>query len=151
MARKPRSDSASAAINAALNASLPDIEPPPHVRLRPEDAPFWSSIIQSRARDEWTKADLVVAAQLARCQRDIEVEAIVLENEGSVIENQRGTPVMNPRHAVLEQLSRREMAIMRSLQMGGNATNTRKDAIKKRELERKAREAHDEVAGTLLA
>ena len=36
-----------------------------------------------------------------------------MEGEGDVIENARGTMVMNPKHQVLEMLSRRSMAITR--------------------------------------
>lgn len=91
-------------------------------------------------------ADLVVAAQLARCQADIESESQALETEGSVIENGRGTPVMNPRHAVLEQLARREMAMMRSLQMVGSARGKREDLEKGRKLQRQAEQVRKELA-----
>jgi len=64
----------------------------------------------------------VVAAQLSRCQADIEAESITLDGEGAVVTNDRGTPVCNPRVAVLEQLARREMALMRCLRMGGRAS-----------------------------
>lgn len=132
-------------VEAAINAALPVISPPAHVRLREQDAPFWVDIVKSRAREEWSKSDLVVAAQLARCQADIESESLQLESEGSVIENNRGTPVMNPRHAVLEQLSRREMALMRSLQMVGSAKGDKRDVEKARKLQRQADIAHEEV------
>lgn len=89
---------------------------------------------------------MVVAAQLARCQCDIELESEALDAEGSVIENQRGTMVMNPRHAVLEQLARREMAMMRSLQMVGSARGKREDLEKGRKLQRQAEVAREELA-----
>lgn len=89
---------------------------------------------------------MVVAAQLARCQHDIERESLNLEGEGSVIENQRGTPVMNPRHAVLEQLARREMALMRTLRIGGyEAGGDRRDLDKARKLQRQAESAREEI------
>ena len=91
---------------------------PSHTLLRPGDQAFWDGIILSRAHDEWTKADLVVAAQLARTQADIEKQQQLLDCEGAVIDNARGTPVMNPRVSVLEGLARREMALMRTLRMG---------------------------------
>ena len=102
--------------------------------------------MRARARDEWSDADLVVAAQLARCQRDIEAESLMLDGEGSVIENQRGAPVMNPRHAVLEQLARREMALMRSLRMAGVATGDRRDLEKTRKIQRQAESVREELA-----
>ena len=147
MARKKRSDSAAAAISAMVNAAQPLPTSPGHVRLRPEDLPFWEGIVRARTRDEWTDADLVVAAQLARCQNDIERESIALENEKSVLTNGRGTQVMNPRHSVLEQLSRREMALMRTLKIGGSdAGGDRRDLEKARKLQREAEKARTELA-----
>jgi hypothetical protein len=143
--KRKRSDSATAAIEAAISAALPDIEPPSHVRLRDQDFAFWKTIIKSRAREEWTNSDLVVAAQLARCMADIESESLKLDVEGSVLENQRGTPVMNPRHSVLEQLARREMALMRSLQMIGSAKGDKRDVENARKLQNQAAMARDEV------
>jgi len=147
MARKRRSDSADAAIRAMVNAASPLPEVPGHVRLRPDDLPFWEGVVRARARDEWTEADLVVAAQLARCQRDIEQEQVALDSEGSVIENAKQTMVMNPRHAVLEQLARREMALMRTLRIGGTAAGgDKRDLEKGRALQRQAEKARSELA-----
>lgn len=143
--RKSRADSVTATIKAMVSVAEPWPQPPSHVRLRDEDGPFWDGIIRARARDEWTKADLVVGAQLARTMRDIEVESEKLESEGSVIENQRGTPVMNPRHAVLEQLARREMALMRSLRMGGTSAGLTHDAQKSRQMQTQAERVREEL------
>jgi hypothetical protein len=144
--RKPRSDSASAAIDAMVNASKPLPDIPAHVRLDKRHIPFWDGIIRARARSEWIETDLVVAAQLARTQFDIEKEAETLEAEGSVIENARGTPVMNPRHAVLEQLARREMALMRALRITGAAAGIDpRDLAKQRNLERQSRDTKEEM------
>lgn len=129
-----------------MNAASPLPELPKHVRLRESDRPFWEDILRSRARDEWMPADLVVAAQLARCQYDMEAESELLETEGSVLQNQRGTPVMNPRHQVLEQLARREMAMMRSLQMVGSSRGKREDLEKGRKLQNQAEKVREELA-----
>ena len=144
--RKMRSDSAAAAIDAMVNASKPLPDIPAHVRLDKRHIPFWEGIIRARARSEWIETDLVVAAQLARTQFDIEKEAETLESEGSVIENARGTPVMNPRHAVLEQLARREMALMRALRITGAAAGIDpRDLSKQRKLERESRDTKEEL------
>jgi hypothetical protein len=144
--RKPRSDSAASAIDAMVNASKPLPDIPAHVRLDKRHLPFWDGIIRARARSEWIETDLVVAAQLARTQYDIEKESETLESEGSVIENARGTPVMNPRHAVLEQLARREMALMRALRITGAAAGIDpRDLAKQRNLERQSRDTKDEL------
>ncbi len=146
MAKKAPSNTVDSILKAAANAAAPVFDPPEHVRLREGDKPFWTAIITSRARDEWSKTDFVVAAQLARCQADIEKESQMLEYEGSVIENARGTMVMNPRHSVLEQLARRELALMRSLCLTGVMSRPAKeDLVKARKNERKAGAMRDEI------
>jgi hypothetical protein len=144
--KKAPSNTAQSAVKAMLNAALPEFECPAHVKLRPKDQPFWSAIMSSRAREEWAKIDFVVAAQLARCQADIEYETEILESEGSVIQNFRGTPVMNPRHSVLEQLARKELALMRSLGLTGSASRGNKEDVEKaRKVQRQAAAARDEL------
>jgi hypothetical protein len=140
MPRK-KSDTVSAQIRAMQNAALPDLEPPKHVKLREQDWPFWTDILRARARDDWQPYDLTVVAQLARCQYDIERESEHLYAEGSIVENARGTQVMNPRVTVLEQLARREMALMRSLRMTGQTVGDPRDLSPSRNIENKARKA----------
>ena len=60
--KRTRSDSAASAVKAMLNAAKDDLRPPAHVRLRDGDEPFWVGVVRARARDEWTEADLMVAA-----------------------------------------------------------------------------------------
>lgn len=143
--KRARSDSAASAVKAMVNAALPQLELPAHVRLRDGDRPFWDGVLRARARDEWIEADLVVAAQLARCQADIELEQQLLTSEGSVVENMKGTQIMNPRVTVLEQLSRREMALMRTLRMGGRVAGDTRDLAGKRAIERKAHQVRAEL------
>ncbi len=146
--RKPRSDSAAAAINAMLAAASPLPEVPAHVKLRADDKPFWEAILRARAREEWTEADLVLAAQLARLQSDIERQQEALDVEGAVLENRRGTQIMNPRHSVLQQLAMRQLSLMRSLRMVGVvATGDKRDLVKARDLQRQAERALTEVDG----
>ena len=102
--------------------------------------------MRARTRDEWGESDLVTAAQLARCQREIESESSLLESEGSVIVNMKGTQIMNPRHTVLQQLSQRQLALMRSLGIAGIASFGRKENLAgQRKLQRQAEQALSEV------
>lgn len=144
--RRANSNTATAAIAAAKAVAEPIPSPPAHVRTLPCHLPFWEDIIASRARTEWSKTDYVIAAQLARCQYDIETHTDLLNGEGHIIENQRGTPIMNPRHTILEQLARRQMAMMRSLAMGGALPGKgRADLDTARKLERGAAQARNEI------
>ena len=110
-------------IDAAIAAmQAKEIQPPAHVRLRPGDEPFWSAIVRARANDTWTEIDLVHAANLARTQHDIEENQKLLDQEGFTLINERGTVVANPRHSILETLSRRAVALSRCLQVHAHAT-----------------------------
>jgi hypothetical protein len=143
---KKQAGSAEAAVQAAINAAAGIPKPPAHVRLRAEDLPFWDGIVRARAREEWTDVHMVVGAQLARCQRDIEVESLALEIEGTILLNERGTKVANPRVSVLEQFARREMALMRSLQMAGRVVADPRGLAASRKLQRTADKVHEQLA-----
>jgi hypothetical protein len=143
--KKPKSTSVEAAVQAAINATKGPIPAPDFVTLRAQDRPFWDAILLARARDEWTEADLVIAGQLARCQRDIEVESALLEVEGTVLTPESGRVYANPRAGVLEQLARRELAIMRSLRMTGRVSGDSRNEAGRRSLERQARKNRAEI------
>lgn len=149
---KKRSDanSADAAVRAMVNAAKGTPPVPAHCRLRDGDLPFWLGIVRARALDEWTDADLVVAAQLARCQADIEREQQALDGEKTVVANERGTLVVNARVSVLEQFARREMALMRSLRMAGRALGDTANLQGKRKIERDSRKLREELEGDEL-
>jgi len=135
-----------------LNAAKEDLRPPSHVRLRDGDEPFWIGVVRARARDEWTETDLVVAAQLARCLHDIEVEQLLLEADGTVVTNDKGTQIVNPRVSVLEQYARREMALMRTLRMGGKVPGEDpRSQSGARRVERQSRSIKAEIEDELLA
>ena len=143
--KRNRADSASSAVKAMINAAKDTIQVPAHVKLRDGDMVFWDGVVRARARDEWTETDLVVAGQLARCLRDIEEEQAALDAEGTVIKNDKGTPVVNPRVSVLEQFARREMALMRTLRMGGRAAGAARDEAPARKIERQSSKLREEL------
>lgn len=145
--KRPQAGSAEAAIQAAKNAAAGIPKIPAHITLRPKDLPFWEGIMLARARDEWTDPDLVVAAQLARCQSDIETESVRLDGEDTVVQNGRGTDIPNPRLTVLERMAGREMALMRTLRMGGRSNGESPDTMAAhRKLQRRADAAQAELA-----
>lgn len=119
MKRKQRSDSVTAAVTAAQAGP---IDPPAHVQLRECDWPFWASIVHARARENWTAPDLENAANLARCKADIERISQEIQAEGDTVVNQRGTQIVNPKHTLLETLTRRSMALSRMLHVHAEAT-----------------------------
>lgn len=133
-ARKKRSDSTS--FQEEIMSSVgKTIQPPDYVRVPEGAMPFWSDIIATKV--EWSKVDLILAANLARCCHMLEIEQFMLDCEGSVVENTRGTKVPNARVAITEQLSRRQASLAQKLQVHAQATqgepenNRKKNAAKR--------------------
>lgn len=150
--RTTRADSATAAVDAFRSVALGVIEPPETVKLREIDRPVWDSIVRARAREEWGEVDLHHAANLARCLSDVERISAEIAKDGDVLTNDRGTQIVNPKHALLETLSRRSVALTRLLHLHAATLMRPVDAVAARETERKAREAlQDNDDGDLLA
>lgn len=117
--------------------------PPDHIHL-PEDAmPHWWAIVRAREYNAWTGPDLEHAANLACCLYDCERLRRELREEGDTLVNAKGTPVMNPKHALLEQLSRRSVALSRLVHVHAEATAGRSDKDAKRS--EKQREVADKT------
>lgn len=145
--RRPRSDSAKAAVQAAQNAALGPLEPPPYVTLRPQDRPFWEAIMKARARHTWDEADLVTAATLARAQADILTLQAQIDMEGYVIDGK-----INPAAQMLETLSKRVTSLSRLLHTHAEAKLGRaRDNGKTLALEREAEQDDDGLIPRLRA
>lgn len=143
--KRTRSDSAASAVKAMIDAAKDGLQPPPYVRLTDSALPYFEAVSRARARDEWAECDLVVAAQLAQCMADMADEDAELRLEGKVVKNDKGTQIMNPRTTVLEQLARREMALMRTLRMGGRVAGDARDMAGARKVEQQSRKLREEL------
>ena len=113
---------------------------PEHVQLRDIDMPFWYALVRARVKDSWNTVDLQHAANLARCQADIERIQQEILIEGDTLTNDRGTVVLNPKHSLLETLSRRSIALSKHIQVHAVATvgDSDKQRGKIQPLQRKA-------------
>lgn len=138
--RRKRSDSAAAAVAATQAAALGPLDPPEHVTLQPGDRPFWDAIVQARPRDTWTGADLAMAANLARCQADIEQLQARLDADGLLIGDKA-----HPALEMLEKMTRRALALGRAIAVNTVATVGRSANIANAAaLEREARAEKDD-------
>jgi hypothetical protein len=152
MTKRTRSDSVTGHTQAMSDAAAGPLEPPAHVRLRESDLPFWYGITGARARNKWDSHDLAIAATLARTMADIETLSARLEAEGHVIENQKGTPIANPVHTVLETMTRRVVALSRTLHVHAEAKQGEaRDQGKRLHAERDAADALEQADDDLIA
>lgn len=78
--------------------------------------------MQARARDTWTDSDLATAATLARAQADIEQLQAQVDTEGFTITNAKGTVTVNPKHKLMETMTRRAVSLSRVLHVHAEAT-----------------------------
>ena len=115
-----------------VRAASRQIVPPAHVPLANEDQPFWVSVIGEFARSEWTDHQLELAAMLARTMADLEREQAALRLEGSVLTNERGTPVVNPRKTVIQMHAATILSFRRSLALHARAQGEARDVGKRR-------------------
>ena len=148
--RKHRIDSASEAVRV-MAAATREIVPPSNVPLDAGDLPFFVNVIAEFARSEWTAHQLELAAMLARKMADMEREQRQFRDEGSVVVTEKGTPVANPRIAVIRMLDTSILATRRSLALhargqGGDA----RDIAKRRDMARGI-EADNPLDDELLA
>lgn len=146
---KNRADSAHVQTEIVKNV-MKDFKPPECVALSEKHMPFWEAIVA--VRHTWTDIDLFHAANLARTLCSIEEETSLLEMEGTKIENHRGTPVMNPRFAALQQLTSRATTLSQKLQVHAQATmGNPRDQKKKNKVKMDAIEAFHEEDDDLIA
>lgn len=149
--KRTRSDSITSAVRASQNAARGDLPPPNYVKLRECDLVFWGAIVRARAYDTWTDVDLAKAANLARCQADIERISAELNDEGDTVRNERGTQIVNPKHSLLETLTRREIALSRAIHVHAEATvGKSEDAAKVLAAEKNARKVQKETGDDLI-
>jgi len=103
MARQERQKKSTAAnrVKTFSDVSTAAISPVKLTKI--EDAVF-QSVIVSRERDTWSAHDLRQAAKLAKLEVQSEVEWDLLMKETTIITNERGTQIENPRNRVYNTL-----------------------------------------------
>jgi hypothetical protein len=150
MARRQRIDTVAGGVTVMV-ASARAISPPANVPLDETDLPFFDSVIAEFARSEWTAHQLELAAMLARTMSDLEAEQRALRLEGSVAKSDRGTPVVNPRKALIQMHAGTILSMRRSLSLHARAQGGEaRDVGKRREIAREI-EAGNPLDDDLIA
>ena len=131
--RQGRSDSATAAVQAAQNAAAAPLEPPGHVPLPEEARPFWEALMRNRPRHRWNDADLATAALLAVSQW--QATTLMTDME---------------RLADVDKLGRRIAMLSRLLHVHPEATQGRaREQGNELQNDREAEQQHDPLIPTL--
>lgn len=122
---KTKSDTTAGQVETIISAVQPLLHPPSHVVISHEARPFWDSIVIARARNTWNDSDLEQAAILAKIKCDIERLCHEISVEGDMIDLGLRGMVINPKHDLIDRLSRRCLAISRALHIDATATQGR--------------------------
>ena len=136
--------------DAAASVAQP-LKPPRNIPLSKEAMAFWPEIIRARAYSEWGLIELTLAAQLARVMADIESEQARLNNEGSVLENEKGYAFSNPRTSVVSQLVVRQFKYLTALRISGHVAGDPDNLLPGRKAEREAESALKRASGKIRA
>jgi hypothetical protein len=138
--RKARIDSAAEAVRVMAKATT-EIAPPPNVPLDDKDTPFFVNVVAEFARSEWSQHQLEIAAMLARTMADLVKEQDLLRVEGGIAYSLKGTPVANPRKAIVAMYATSILSFRRSLSLHARAQGGEARDVAKR------REAAKEIEG----
>lgn len=131
--RKARIDSATEAVRVMAKAAT-EIQLPVNVPLDDDDRQFFKNVVAEFARSEWTDHQLELAAMLARTMADLVREQSLLRTEGGVAYSEKGTPVANPRKAIVQMHAASILSFRRSLALHARAIQGEaRDAAKRRE------------------
>jgi hypothetical protein len=127
VSQKRRSDKNS--ITAALNGfqgAIDGVPLPEGVELRSDlEITIWSQFTRARAREDWREMDLILLAKVVRMEADIRQHQETLDRSGVLIQNKRGTLVVNPLLAVIDTLERRQLSVIRSMSLNQLASDPR--------------------------
>lgn len=148
--RRARIDSQSEAVRVMSSATRA-IHVPSNVPLEACDMPFFASVIAEFARSEWTAHQLELAAMLARTMADLESEQRALRVEGAVVKTEKGTPVVNPRKAVVQMHAGSILSFRRSLSLHARAQGGEARDMAKRRTMARGMEADNPLDDELLA
>jgi len=103
---------------------------PAHLKVKKKEEQILKTILSTKPAENWTPPDVSKAVYLARAQATIEQLNSELEKEGHTIENEEGRLVINPKHSLIEQLTRREIALSKAVHVHAEATQGRaRDSI----------------------
>lgn len=102
------------------------VAPPKGITLDNEaEETIWEQFTSTRSPDSWRDFDLVLLAKTVKIEARIRKHQKELDSMGSIIENQRGTPIENPLFRIIDTLTRQQMAVIRSMSLNQTKSDPR--------------------------
>ncbi len=86
---------------------------------------IWEQFTRARAREGWRDFDLLIVAKAVRLEADIRKYQKVLDASSPIVKNEKGTQIVNPFFAVIDNLQRQQLALIRSLSLSQTAQDPR--------------------------
>lgn len=78
---------------------------------------IWRDTVNTKTGDYWSKGDIPILMMYCRCAHDIDRLTNDIEDEGEVIDNARGNPVVNPKVVVRGFAEARLMGLCTKLRL----------------------------------
>lgn len=136
-ARGRRADSEQRSLAQALATATPVLPYPP--RLPKEHEATWLETVNSKTEEYWSVSDVPLLRIYCRCVEEIESLTMDIREEGDVLENARGNPVINPKIMIRAFAENRLMALCTKLRMQPQARSDTADTPAKGKLRNAAR------------
>ena len=106
--------------------AIDDVPLPDGISLRSEEEHvIWNQFTRARAREDWRDMNLILLAKVVRMEADIREHQSTLDRSGVLIQNKRGTLIPNPLLAVVDNLERRQLAVIRSMSLNQLSSDPR--------------------------
>ena len=107
----------------AINDRIPL---PAGVKLRGEaELIIWHQLTRARVRSDWRDMDLILLAKIVKMEAEIRAAQIELDAMGMMVENKRGTPILNQFLSVIYTFKPRQLAVIRSMSLNQKASDPR--------------------------
>ena len=94
-------------------------EVPDFIELTDDEKKYWPQFARARAAVDIRDMDYILIGKLARLECQIVNYSAIMDEQGVIITNPKGTPIQNPLMGIINQLQRVQLAIISS--MGLNA------------------------------
>lgn len=107
-----------------------EIEIPSYLSIKKAEEPFLKDILETKPKKSWTKPDIAKAVELAKTMATIERLHKQIAKEGDIIIDMNGKEIEHPAHKLLDSVTKRIIALSRSIHIHAEATQGRaRDAL----------------------